>query len=75
MNFEKAYNKQGDLLNTKVTLPSPAQIELIEKQCEYERGEAVWSVLAAPFTAIKGLLSYTGQAEPLVAEFEGTVTR
>ena len=75
MSNEIVYNGNADVLSKKITLPAPAQIAAMEKKCENERGEAIWSVFAAPFTALKELFEYTGQAKKLGRELEGSAVR
>lgn len=61
---------QEDICAGKRALPSYEEIRRIEKRCEQAHDDAVWSVISAPFMALRDILSYSGQANQQVT---GTV--
>lgn len=70
MNPKKIDSYQVDILSEKVELPSFSEIRKIESRCEREHDDAIWSVISAPFKALRGLLDYSGQANQQIV---GTV--
>ena len=70
MNNVHLFTNHMDIFSGKLELPSREEIEAIERRCEFEHDDAIWSVIAAPFKALKSLLDYSGQVNQGVA---GTV--
>lgn len=60
MKEQILWSKKNKETATMNALPSVQEIKAIEKRCENERNDAIWSVLVAPFVALKDLLDYKG---------------
>ena len=67
MNVENYPKYQKDILTETIELPSPAEIRKLERRCEQEHDDAIWSVVFAPIRALEGLLDYPGQANQKIA--------
>ena len=59
MKEQILWSKKIEETSIMTKLPTAQEIKAIEKRCENERNEAIWSVLVAPFVALKALLDIT----------------